>query len=458
MHPFLWLLAGCLAAVTPAMAAGAWQVISAEPGKRVEIDRASIRKDDKGKTVALGRIVLDKPIIDPKTSSSYRIVQALSSYDCTSRSYRTLKRSYFREEGELLREEEVKVPVEMPVRSGMLDDKLLREVCRPRPGSDAALAARRTANQVEAASAELRKANEALIQKEVKRASLQAPAAEVPAPRARPPDGVKRPTRSEVAAPVLTAATSSPRSPRAGSTSPASGSTTAQATRGSAQIPWSYEGEGGPENWGQLKPEYAGCATGKRQSPIDLRDGFRVDLEPIQFVYRPSQFRVVDNGHTIQVEVGGSSISLLGNRYDLVQFHFHRPAEERVNGKSFDMVVHLVHKTDDGRMAIVAVLLEKGSEQPLIQTIWNNLPLEKHEHVMPPELSIDVSELLPEDRSYYTYMGSLSTPPCSEGVLWLVLKQPQRISPEQLAIFARLYRHNARPLQPSFNRMIKESR
>jgi len=109
-------------------------------------------------------------------------------------------------------------------------------------------------------------------------------------------------------------------------------------------------------------------------------------------------------------------------------------------------------------MAIVAVLLEKGSEQPLIQTIWNNLPLEKHEHVMPPELSIDVSELLPEDRSYYTYMGSLSTPPCSEGVLWLVLKQPQRISPEQLAIFARLYRHNARPLQPSFNRMIKESR
>jgi carbonic anhydrase len=115
------------------MASAAWQVISAEPGKRVEVDRSSIRKDENGKTVALGRIVLEKPIIDPKTSSSYRIVQALSRYDCTSRSYSTLKRSYFKEEGELLREEDVKVQVEMPVRSGMLDDKLLREVCRPKP-------------------------------------------------------------------------------------------------------------------------------------------------------------------------------------------------------------------------------------------------------------------------------------------------------------------------------------
>jgi carbonic anhydrase len=146
-------------------------------------------------------------------------------------------------------------------------------------------------------------------------------------------------------------------------------------------IHWSYEGEGGPENWGKLKPEYATCASGKRQSPIDIRDGFRVDLEPIQFSYRLSPFRVVDNGHTIQVEVSGSSISLLGKRYDLRQFHFHRPAEERVNGKSFDMVAHLVHRSEDEHIAVVAVLLEKGMEHPLIQTVWNNLPLEKNEYV-----------------------------------------------------------------------------
>jgi len=223
-------------------------------------------------------------------------------------------------------------------------------------------------------------------------------------------------------------------------------------------IHWAYDGEGGPENWGTLKPEYAICGIGKRQSPIDIRDGFRVDLEPIQFFYRPSQFRVIDNGHTIQVELDGSSIRLLGKTYDLIQFHFHRPSEERVNGKSFDMVTHLVHKSDDGKLAVVAVLLEKGSENPLIQTVWNNLPLEKNEYVTPPDLAIDPSRLLPDERGYYTYMGSLTTPPCSEGVLWLVLKQPQQLSSEQVGIFARLYRHNARPLQPTFGRMIKESR
>ena len=129
-----------------------------------------------------------------------------------------------------------------------------------------------------------------------------------------------------------------------------------------------------------------------------------------------------------------------------------------MNGKSFDMVTHLVHKSDDGKLAVVAVLLEKGSENPLIQTVWNNLPLEKNEYVTPPDLAIDPSRLLPDERGYYTYMGSLTTPPCSEGVLWLVLKQPQQLSSEQVGIFARLYRHNARPLQPTFGRMIKESR
>ncbi len=462
MHPHLRLLAICLVVLGPAVASAGWQVISAEPGKRVEVDRSSITKDESGKTVALGRIVLEKPIIDPKTSSSYRIVQALSRYDCLSRSYSTLKRSYFKDEGEMLREEELKVQTQMPVRSGMLDDKLLREVCRPKAGSEAAMAASRTADKVNEASSELRKANEALIQKDVRRANLQTPAIEKTdgGPEARPAAPARRAAREPIAPPRAP--------PRALTTEPAGRRTTAPQPISNdypivvrnvqRQLEWSYESESGPDNWGKLKPEYATCATGKRQSPIDIRDGFRVDLEPIQFSYRPSLFRIVDNGHTIQVEVGGSSISLLGKRYDLRQFHFHRPAEERVNGKSFDMVAHLVHKSEDERVAVVAVLLEKGMEHPLIQTVWNNLPLEKHEYVTPPEVSIDLAQLLPADHAYYTYMGSLTTPPCSEGVLWLVLKQPQQISPEQLAIFARMYRHNARPVQASFGRMVKESR
>ncbi|HRD90860.1 MAG TPA: carbonic anhydrase family protein, partial [Accumulibacter sp.] len=186
MHPDPRIIVTALIALAPSLAPAAWQVISSEPGKRIEIDRGSITRDERGRTVALGRIILDKPITDPKTSSAYRIVQALSSYDCAARSYRTLKRSYFKEEGQLLREDEVKIQVDMPVRSGMLDDKLLREVCRPKPGGEAAIAARRTADKVNEATGELRKANEALVQNDVRRANLQTPPAAAAKPEPEP--------------------------------------------------------------------------------------------------------------------------------------------------------------------------------------------------------------------------------------------------------------------------------
>ncbi len=220
---------------------------------------------------------------------------------------------------------------------------------------------------------------------------------------------------------------------------------------------WSYGGDGGPEAWGQLKPEFATCATGSRQSPIDIRSGVKVDLEPIQFDYRPTGFSVVDNGHTIQVNLGGgNSIEVQGRRFELLQFHFHRPSEERVNGRQFDMVAHLVHKDLEGRLAVVAVLLDRGSAQPLVQTIWNNLPLEKGtEQVVRTEL--DMNHLLPADRRYFTYMGSLTTPPCSEGVLWMVLQQPMPVAPEQVNVFSRLYPMNARPIQQASGRLIKQS-
>lgn len=436
------------AALLPALATAAWQSLSIEQGKRIEIDRASIKKEEGGKLSALGRIVLDRPITDARTAASYRIIEALSRYDCGARTYVTVKRSYYRQEGELLREEAVKAQFEMPVRSGSLDDKLLREVCRPQPGADAQRAAGRIAEKVNQAAGELRKANEALVQRELKRATLQTP---VPA-KAAPQPAPAAPMPKVEAPPAPIAARAAPR------LAAAKAAATPPAVHAHAHIHWAYEGEGGPDHWGKLKSEYATCASGKRQSPIDIRDGIGVDLEPIQFNYRLSQFRVVDNGHTIQVAVGGSDISLLGKRYELVQFHFHRPSEERVNGRAFDMVVHLVHKAEDGRLAVLAILLEKGKEHPLIQTVWNNLPLERNEDVTPPDLAIDVAQLLPENRQYYTYMGSLTTPPCSEGVLWLVLKQPQQVSPEQMAIFSRLYRNNARPIQPSFGRLIKESR
>lgn len=220
---------------------------------------------------------------------------------------------------------------------------------------------------------------------------------------------------------------------------------------------WSYDGEDGPANWSSINVDWAKCGTGNRQSPIDIRDGMKVDLEQIVFDYNPASFTVVDNGHTIEVNLnGGNYITVQNRTYELLQFHFHRPSEERINGKSFEMVVHLVHKDAEGKMAVVSVLLERGKAHSLIQTVWNNLPLEKGD-VVSPSVVLDMKELLPKHRDYFTYMGSLTTPPCSEGVLWLVMKEPVQASPAQMALFSRLYPLNARPVQASGGRVIKES-
>lgn len=220
---------------------------------------------------------------------------------------------------------------------------------------------------------------------------------------------------------------------------------------------WSYEGDSGPANWSKINVDWAKCGNGSRQSPIDIRDGMKVELEQISFDYHPSSFNVVDNGHTVQVGVsGGNYITVQNRMFELQQFHFHRPSEERINGKAFEMVVHLVHRDAEGRLAVLALLLERGAPQATIQTVWNNLPLEKFE-TMQPTILLDPAEMLPARRDYYTYMGSMTEPPCSEGVLWLVMKQPVQASPAQMALFSRLYPLNARPIQPGNGRIIKES-
>jgi carbonic anhydrase len=221
-------------------------------------------------------------------------------------------------------------------------------------------------------------------------------------------------------------------------------------------VHWAYSGDTGPDSWGRLKPEFQQCMLGKRQSPIDIRDGIPVQLDPIQFDYRPSGFRVIDNGHTVQVNVDpGNSIIVHGHRYELQQFHFHRPSEERINGRQYEMVAHLVHKDADGKLAVVAVLLDQGKAHPLVQQVWNNLPLEKGME-QASLTQMDLTQLLPEQRQYYTYMGSLTTPPCSEGVLWMVMKNPAMVSREQIGVFGKLYQMNARPIQSTSGRLIKD--
>jgi carbonic anhydrase len=220
---------------------------------------------------------------------------------------------------------------------------------------------------------------------------------------------------------------------------------------------WTYDGESGPGNWSRINVDWGKCSSGTRQSPIDLRDGIKVDLEQITFDYHQSSFSEVDNGHTIMVTVGGGNFITVNNQtYELQQFHFHRPSEEKIGGKGAEMVMHLVHKSAEGKLAVVAVLLERGKAHPLIQTVWNNLPLEKLESVSP-TVVLDLMEALPAKREYYTFMGSLSEPPCTEGVLYIVMKQVMQASPAQMALFSRLYPFNARPVQPTNGRVVKES-
>lgn len=223
---------------------------------------------------------------------------------------------------------------------------------------------------------------------------------------------------------------------------------------------WAYEGEVGPQAWGKLKPDFNVCALGKRQSPINIEDGNTLQgpAEPILFNYTSSNGTVLNNGHTIQVDVqGDNTITVRGSRYKLLQFHFHTPSEEQVNGKRAAMVAHLVHKNDDGQLAVVAVLLEPGVANPLIDKVWTYMPLEVNDRVRMPRELLNLNELLPTDQRYFQFMGSLTTPPCTEGVLWTVLKQPMQISRAQYKLFTQLYANNARPVQALNGRPVREA-
>ncbi len=222
--------------------------------------------------------------------------------------------------------------------------------------------------------------------------------------------------------------------------------------------PWAYDGPAGPQAWAALKPEYAACGTGQRQSPIDLNGGFAVDLEPVAFDYRPSGFTVADTGRFVQVTVApGSHMALGGRRYELQSFTFHRPGESRIDGRDFEMSLHLLHRDAEGRQAVVALLLDRGAAtQAAVQQVLNHLPLERRAETAA-RVALDLAALLPADRGYYTYMGSLSMPPCSEGVQWVVMRQPVSLSAHQLELFARLYTMNARPLQAAAGRRILQS-
>lgn len=220
---------------------------------------------------------------------------------------------------------------------------------------------------------------------------------------------------------------------------------------------WSYQGKDGPTHWAALSPDFRECAVGDRQSPIDIRNATPADLPPLELRYEPVPLHILNNGHTIQVDAPqGSQLVVGGHAYQLVQFHFHAPSEEAIDGHRHALVAHLVHRDAGGNLAVVAVLFDPGALNETLRPLLDNLPAGAGA-ARTVDASIDLTGLLPAPRGYYEYEGSLTTPPCSQGVRWFVMKETLPLSGGQLARFRTFYPDNARPLQPSNGRPILES-
>lgn len=221
---------------------------------------------------------------------------------------------------------------------------------------------------------------------------------------------------------------------------------------------WGYEGPEGPSHWGELADDYATCKTGKNQSPINISGLKAASLAGIKFDYKHSALDIINNGHTIQINYApGSSINLGGKIYKLLQFHFHSPSEHTVDGMPYDMVAHLVHRADDGQLGVIAVLMKKGKKNAVIDAIWSIMPTHAGEKKQT-DTKINVANLLPTSTTYYNYSGSLTTPPCSEGVNWMVLKHPVEVSSDQVAAFTNIFSKSVRPVQPLHGRSIHASK
>jgi carbonic anhydrase len=224
---------------------------------------------------------------------------------------------------------------------------------------------------------------------------------------------------------------------------------------------WSYSGPKGPDHWGDLDPDYAPCKSGKAQSPIDIRGARKAALPSIEFDYRNGAVRLINNGFTavrVNYPRGNGNILRVGNeRYELTQFHFHHPSEEQVDGKAFDLGIHFMHQSAEGKVAGVAVLVNAGSASETARKLWEHMPQTTGPEHEISGLEINPAGLLPRDLSYYSYTGSQTAPPCTEGVAWLVLKTPIEVSRSQIEAFAKLYPHDVRPVQPLNGRVVEVS-
>lgn len=218
------------------------------------------------------------------------------------------------------------------------------------------------------------------------------------------------------------------------------------------QSHWDYMGIEGPEHWGMLTPKYMTCETGNRQSPINITMTHHGDhQQKLVFHYQSSQLHEINNGHTIQVShVSGCRVDLNDRDDKLRQFHFHAPSEHHIEGKAFSMEMHLVHQDEKGHVLVVAVMMETDALEPVLSKLWKWLPKQTEQEVSIP-LELNLTDMLPTSTHHYAYSGSLTTPPCTEGVQWIVLKDPMHVTQQDVDQFVHIIGHNARPIQPLHN-------
>jgi carbonic anhydrase len=219
---------------------------------------------------------------------------------------------------------------------------------------------------------------------------------------------------------------------------------------------WSYSGETGPDHWSTLSPEFAACGNGVNQSPIDIRKTIAADLETLQFKYDSDSTEIVNNGHTLQINVGpGSWLRAEGEKFQLIQLHFHSPSEHRIKGEIFPLEGHFVHQNKSGALAVVGVLFRAGEWNTDLAHFGADAPEDLNQPV-PIDVDFAALELYHDNEFYYRYNGSLTTPPCTEGIQWYVLKEPGHIAPEQAAQFVNLIGEDARGPQPVNARIVLE--
>ncbi len=224
-----------------------------------------------------------------------------------------------------------------------------------------------------------------------------------------------------------------------------------------AGVKWSYEGEGGPPVWGKLAPEFQACSAGREQTPIDLKEGIKAETGMLSYAYKRMPARILNNGHTIQVNcLAGSQVQIGSQTYDLLQYHFHHPSEHILAGQRFELELHLVHRNKAGDLAVAGVFIRAGAANATLQSLWSVMPAKAGPEKWT-SVSLNPDRLLPTNSIYYRYYGSLTTPPCSEGVLWTMYKEPIEASEAQIRQFAALFPNNARPVQPLNRRFLLSS-